>query len=49
LKNGEVSPENNQWEAWFFWQFLFNSWSGNDPYEDLARLGYELNMKAIFF
>jgi hypothetical protein len=37
----------------FFWQFLFNSWSGNDPHEDLARLRlhaqYESNFKKPFF
>jgi hypothetical protein len=32
----------------FFWQFLFNSWGGNDPHEDLARIGYKINMKIKF-
>jgi hypothetical protein len=32
----------------FFWQFLFNCWSGNDPHEDLARLGLQAQYESNF-
>jgi hypothetical protein len=33
------------WHTLCFWSILWSSQSGDHPYEDLAKCGYNINMK----
>jgi hypothetical protein len=45
------TPDGHQlkWIAVFFLSILWCSQSGYDPHEGLAKFGYKLNMKVLFF